>query len=104
MNFVDNNMRLPQIRAAMTDAEQALHNALLKKIRRLYEHDQLGMHMKVLRFHRHLDDNYTDLRDYCLFHLLTGSTLKTDCPHFDFPLPDSIADFINTEFAAVFPQ
>ena len=83
--------------------ESALYNALRAKLQALYERDQFEIHDKVLVFHDYLKKKYPDARDRHLFHLISGSTLKDFYGDLDFPKPDSVEDFINSEHALLFP-
>lgn len=82
--------------------QQALYDALRKKLRALYERDQFEIHDKVLTFHDYLKQKYPDARDRRLFHLISGSTLKNFYGELDFPEPDSVEHFINMEYALAF--
>jgi hypothetical protein len=81
----------------------AIYETLRAKLHRLYERDQYDIHERVLAFHDYLKQKYPDPRDRRLFHLISGSTLKDAYSHLDFPKPDSVADFINSEYAVAFP-
>ncbi|GEM_PF-3490777 len=82
----------------VTLGEQALYQNLTQKLHELYDRDHLGMHAKVLKFHEGLEKQYARCHDYCLFHLLAGSTALDNYQQFDFPHPDSVETFVNTEY------
>jgi len=84
------------------EADCAIYDALRAKLHALYERDQFAIHDRVLAFHDYLKRKYRDARDRRLFHLISGSTLKEFYGSLDFPKPDSVADFINAEYAAAF--
>lgn len=81
-----------------------LYNSLRLKVQALYRRDQYEIHEKVLEFHDYLKRKYPDARDHRLFHLISGSTLKNFYGGLDFPKPDSVEDFINSEYDKAFPN
>jgi len=80
----------------------ALYEAMREKLRALYRRDQDEIHDRVLAFHDGLKVRYPDFRDYQLFHLVSGSTLRDSHPKMDFPSPDSVEEFVNAEWAKAF--
>jgi len=85
-------------------AELALYDSLRARLRALYRRDQFEIHDKVILFHDFLKKKHPDARDHRLFHLISGSTLKDFYGDLDFSRPDSVEDFINDEYARVFPN
>ena len=83
-------------------AEIALYDGLRLKLQALYRRDQFEIHEKVLVFHDYLKKKYPDARGRRLFHLISGSTLRDFYGELDFPKPDSVEEFINTEHAVAF--
>lgn len=84
--------------------QSALYDALRARLQALYARDQYEIHDRVLAFHDYLKKKYPDARDYRLFHLISGSTLKEFYGSLDFPKPDSVEDFINAEYNVVFAR
>ncbi len=82
----------------------ALYDELRTKLHTLYQRDQFEIHDAVLAFHDYLKTKYSDARDRRLFHLISGSTLKDFYGEVDFPKPDSVEDFINAQYNAVFSR
>ena len=87
-----------------TAGPQELYKSLRTKLQALYKRDQYEIHEKVLEFHDYLKRKYPNARDHLFFHLISGSTLKDFYGDTDMPEPDSVEDFINTEYARAFPH
>ena len=43
---------------------------------------------------QYLRAKYPDYENYVMYHILTSSGMDRDCPNFDFPENDNVADFI----------
>ena len=84
------------------DRRLNMYWALREKLHALYDHDQFAIHDKVIEFHDRLKAKYENFRDHRLYHLVSGSTVKSVYGHFDFPPPDSVEHFINSEYENVF--
>src|SRR5207237_7068929 len=52
----------------------------------------------VVVFAERLKRKYRDPERCRLYHILVGSTPREQYPRFDFPRPDSIAEFVENEF------
>ena len=81
--------------------QRELYDELREKLAALYRRDQDDIHGKILVFHEYLKCKYPDSRERRLFHLLSGSTPRGEYHLFDFPEPDSIETFIDTEFRRI---
>ena len=86
-------------------AEQLAKFEILRdKLHALYHKDQLAIHAKVLVWHDALKVKYPNARDYMMFHLVSGSTLREFNGCFDFEPEDSVEAFIEREYREVFPD
>ncbi len=75
---------------------------LRARLTALYKRDQFEIHDKVLVFHDKLKKKYSDYLQCRLYHLISGSTMKTPYVRFDYPGEDSIEQFILREYDLVF--
>ena len=84
-----------------TPGQIAIKEEFREKLRALYRRDQFAIHAKVLAFHDELKMKYPDAREYLMFHLISGSTLRSFNGKFDFPPGESVEEFIEREYRQV---
>ena len=71
-------------------------------LRALYTRDQFAIHEKVVAWHDALKHKHPNARDYLMFHLISGSTCREFNGCFDFDSPDSVENFVESEYRAAF--
>ena len=84
-------------------SRQEQEDNLVKEVREkmglLFQKDILGFHNKIVDKAEELKSKYPDYESCRMYHVLVGSTpVMSDMNYFDFPVGDSVVEFINSEF------
>jgi hypothetical protein len=87
---------------AFSPQQAAVYSSLQAKLNALYEKEQYEIHERIMDFHSILKERHPNTQDYALYHLISFSTMTEYGGCFDFPEPDSVERFIDSEYRKAF--